>query len=379
MSKYTVSEKIWMEQLLKESADFQVPKAWQLIDWIVIKKDKSQILVDIWGQTTWIISWKEIQDSMWTAKDVEVWTKVSVMVIEDDNEDWTLILSIRKASQFNNWDRFEKFKKSWEVITIVPTQANKWWLIVDVDWIKAFIPVSQLAPEHYPRVENSDSWKILTKLNELVWKKVKVTVLNVEKDTWKIIFSERWARKWDYEKALKWLEKWTVVKWTITWVSRFWFFVTFNELEWLVHISEIAWGHVKNPGEYWKIWDVLDLKVIWIDNWKVSLSLKQMKEDPWTAIAGSYKIWQEITWTISKVTDFWAFVALWNDVNWLIHISEIEKWATDANKYFKSWEEVIARIIDINTKEHRVWLSVKKEEPKKEEPKKEEKKEEKAA
>ena len=377
MSKYTVSEKIWMEQLLKESADFQVPKAWQLIDWIVIKKEKSQILVDIWGQTTWVIAWKEIQDSMWTAVNIEVWTQVSVMVIEDDSEDWSLILSIRKASQFNNWDRFEKLKKSWEIISVVPTQANKWWLIVDVDWVKAFIPVSQLAPEHYPRVENSDSWKILTKLNEIVWKKVKVVVLNVEKSTWKIIFSEKAARKWDLEKEMKKLEIWSTVKWTITWVSRFWFFITFAWLEWLVHISEIAWGHVKDPNEFWKNWDVLDLKVIWIDNWKVSLSLKQMKQDPWMEIAWNYKIGQDITWTVSKVTDFWAFVSLWGWVNWLIHVSEMEKWW----KNLKVWEEITSRIIDINTKEHRVWLSIKeekKEEEKVEEAKKSEEKEEKA-
>lgn len=373
MSKYVLSETIWMEQLLKESADFQVPKAWELIEWIVIKKEKTQILVDIWGQNTWVISWKEIQDSMLTADSVEVWTKVTVMVIEDDSEDWSLILSIRKASQFNNWSRFDKLQKSWEVITVVPTQANKWWLIVDVDWIKAFVPVSQLSPEHYPRVENSDSWKILTKLNEIVWKKIKVSVLNVEKDTWKIIFSERAAKKWEIEKAMEWIASWSIVKWTITWVSRFGFFVTFNGLEWLVHISEIAWGHVKDPNVHWKIWDNLDLKVIWVDKWRVSLSLKQITEDPWVAIAWSYKIGQEVIWNISKVTDFWIFISLWNDVNWLVHISEMEKWTTDPHKLFKAWSEITTRIIDINIKEHRVWLSVKKEEVKKDEEKSEEK------
>jgi ribosomal protein S1 len=94
-----------------------------------------------------------------------------------------------------------------------------------------------------------------------------------------------------------------------------------------------------------------------------------MKEDPWMAIAGSYTIWQEIVWKVSKVTDFWAFVSLWNDVNWLVHISEMEKWTTDVNKVFKVWQDITSRIIDINTKEHRVWLSVRKHEEKKAESK----------
>ncbi|MCD5383005.1 S1 RNA-binding domain-containing protein [Candidatus Gracilibacteria bacterium] len=377
MSKYTVSEKIGMEQLLKESADFQVPKAGQLIDGIVIKKEKSQILVDIGGQTTGVIAGKEIQDSMGTAVNIEVGTQVSVMVIEDDSEDGSLILSIRKASQFNNWDRFEKLKKSGEIISVVPTQANKGGLIVDVDGVKAFIPVSQLAPEHYPRVENSDSGKILTKLNEIVGKKVKVVVLNVEKSTGKIIFSEKAARKGDLEKEMKKLEIGSTVKGTITGVSRFGFFITFAGLEGLVHISEIAWGHVKDPNEFGKNGDVLDLKVIGIDNGKVSLSLKQMKQDPWMEIAGNYKIGQDITGTVSKVTDFGAFVSLGGGVNGLIHVSEMEK----GGKNLKVGEEITSRIIDINTKEHRVGLSIKeekKEEEKVEEAKKSEEKEEKA-
>lgn len=358
---YSVSEPMSMEQLLSESAVFTVPQTWKMIKWKIIKKEKSQILVDIEWKMTWVISGKEIQDSLWTSKDLEEWDEIEAMVIEDDSEDWSLILSIRKASQHSNWDRFKKYMKSWEVITVMPTQANKWGLIVDVDWVKAFIPVSQLAPEHYPRVENSDSWRILTKLQSYVGKPFKVSVIAAEKETKKLIFSERAARKWDLEDALNGLKIWDIVKWKVTWVSKFGFFITFRELEWLVHISEIAWGHVKNPNEYAKVWDEIDVKVIWIENWKISLSLKRMKNDPWMEVAEKFKVWDKIKWLISKISEFWAFVSLWNDINWLIHVSEIEEWADDATKHFKVWDEVEAKVIEIVPDEHRVALSIKKD------------------
>lgn len=356
---YSILEKISMEKLLNESAVFTVPKTWKLIKWKIIKKEKSQILVDIEWKMTWVISGKEIQDSLWTSKDLSVWDDIEAMVIEDDSEDWSLILSIRKASQHWNWDRFKKYMKSWEIITVMPSQANKWGLIVDVDGIKAFIPVSQLAPEHYPRVENSDSWRILTKLQSYIWQPFKVSVLAAEKETKKLIFSEKAARKWDFQTALKWLAIDDIVEWRITWVSKFGFFIAFRELEWLVHISEIAWGHVKNPGEYAKVWDSINVKVIWIENWKISLSLKRMQDDPWMEVAKKFNIWDTIKWAVTKISEFWAFVSIWKDINWLIHVSEIEDWAENANNYLKIWDEVEVKVIEIVAKEHRVALSMK--------------------
>lgn len=356
---YSLLENITMEQLLKESADFSLPTPWSDVSWIVIAKNKSQVLVDIWWATVWVIAWRELNDSFWTAKHLKVWDKIRVIVLEDENEDGTLVLSIRKAWQLNTWERFKDAMDKKSIVTVVPNEANKWWLLVDLDWIKAFIPVSQLAPEHYPRVENSDSNKILVKLKKIIWKPLEVCVLNVDQITWKMILSEKEARKWDYDKSLEWLKPWDVIEWRVTWVSKFGFFVTFNELEWLVHISEIAWGHVSNPSQYAKVWDILKVKVIWIEWNKISLSLKRMQDDPWLQLAKKYKVWDAIKWKINKVSEFWAFVALENDINWLIHLTEIEEWATDARKYFSVWQEIEAKVIEVNPDEHRIALSVK--------------------
>lgn len=348
-----------MEDLLKESADIVLPQVWSLVKWTVLTINKSQVIVDVDWVNLWIIAWRELNDSFNTAKDIKVWDDVSAVVLEDENEDWVLILSVRKAWQFNTWDRLKKARSSWEVVIVSPSLANKWWLLVDIDWIKWFIPVSQLAPEHYPRVENSDTNKIFQKLQKLVWVSLSVCVINVDETTWKVVLSEKEARKWDQDVTLKWLEIWSVINWKVTWVSKFWFFVTFNDLEWLVHISEIAWWHVSDPSKYAKVWDKIDVKVIWIEWNKVSLSLKRMHDDPWVTLTQKYVIWDTVKWVINKVSEFWAFVSLQEDVNGLIHLSEIEEWASDARKYFSVWQEVEAVVIEINPDEHRIALSVK--------------------
>lgn len=356
---YSLVENLSMEQLLTESAEFSLPQPWSDVTWTIISKNKSQVLVDVWWVTVWFIAWRELNDSFWTAKQLNVWEKIRVIVLEDENEDGSLVLSIRKAWQLNTWERFKEALRKRTIVTVVPSEANKWWLLVDIDWIKAFIPVSQLSPEHYPRVENSDSNKILIKLKKLIWVNLEVCVLNVDQSAGKMILSEKEARKWDYDKSLEWLAPWNVIQWRVTWVSKFGFFVTFNELEWLVHISEIAWWHVSNPSQYAKVWDILDVKVIWIEWNKISLSLKRMTDDPWIKLAKKYSVWDLIKWTVNKVSEFWAFVALEDDINWLIHLSEIEDGATDARKYFFIWQDIEAKVIEISPDDHRIALSVK--------------------
>ena len=359
MWNYTVSEQISMETLLWESAEVALPKIWALIAWVILVKNKSQIIVDVDWANIWIISWRELNDSFNTAKELKIWDKINAVVLEDENEDWVLILSVRKAWQFNTWDRLKDARKVWTIVSVVPTQANKWWLLVDLDWIKAFIPVSQLAPEHYPRVENSDINKILSKLQKLVWVNLSVCVINIDETTWKMILSEKEARKWDQDQTLKWLDIGSVISGKVTWVSKFWFFVTFWDLEWLVHISEIAWGHVSDPQKYAKVWDTIDVKVIWIEWNKISLSLKRMHDDPWITLTQKYKVWDMVKWIVNKVSEFWAFVSLEEDVNWLIHLSEIEDGTTDARSYFSVGQDIEAKIIEINPDEHRIALSVK--------------------
>jgi ribosomal protein S1 len=269
--------------------------------------------------------------------------------------------------------------KSEEVITVKPTEANKWGLLIDIDGLKWFIPVSQLTPIHYPRVEGADPAKILEHLEGLLNQEFKVKVINVDEEWKKIIFSEKAAIEWDRTKALASLKEWDIVEWTVSGILSYGLFVTFNGLEGLVHVSEIDWGHVSDPSKFAKVGMKVKVKVIWLDKDKISLSIKQTQENPWDVLARTYKLGDTIKAPISRISQFGAFVWLEWGIQGLIHLSEISHWVVkNIRDFVKVWEEVEAKIINFDPKTKRIGLSLKalQEAPKKEE-KKEDKKDEK--
>lgn len=336
----------------------------------VVGKSKKQILVDLGGQVTGVITGKELNDVMGTAKDLELGQEVLAIVVDTESEEGTLLLSLRKAGQIRAWDKFEKAYENQEPVEIVPQAANKGGLLIDVAGIKSFLPVSQLSPENYPRVDGANAQKILEKLQSLVGQKLTVRVIGVDRNEGKLIFSEREAFAAERKAAMRKLEVGQVLQGRVTGIVKFGVFVAFGELEGLVHISEIAWGHVKDPNHYAKIGDEIDVKVIGIEGEKISLSMKQLKEDPWMKAVEQYKVGSTVKGTINKVSEFGAFVTLSEDVNGLIHLSEIDHdLVKDPNEYFKEGEVIEAKVIDIDVNEHRIALSTKalKPEPEKKE------------
>jgi len=347
------------EELLKESAEIKYPKEGDVITGNIIKIEKKNILVNINNQFTWLVVNKEL----WNSVDLLALNEgdvIEVMVLWDSVERWLLILSLKRANQIKSLSNLWKYFNTWEVITVRPTEANKWWLLVDIDGLKWFIPVSQLTPIHYPRVEWANQEKILAHLNGLVWKDFKVKVINVSDEGKKIIFSEKAAIEEKREKALLWLKEWDIVEWVVSWILTYWLFVTFDWLEWLVHVSEIDWGHVNNPSKFAKVWQKVKVKIIGLDTEKISLSIKRLRENPWDILAAKYKVWDVIKAPISRISQFGAFIELDGWIQGLIHLSEISNWIVkDIREHIKVWQEVDVKIINFDPTQKRIWLSIK--------------------
>lgn len=349
-----------MEDLLKDSADIIEIKLGELIDGTIVAKAKNKILVDLGGSMIGVILGKEMQDSLDTAKSLKLGDTIASVAVEEENEDGMIVLSLRKAAQIQAWDRFEKSHKEGKTIQVVAQEANKGGLLLDIDGIKAFIPVSQLAPLHYPRVDNANSNQILSKLEALIGIKFNVKVITIDREMNKLILSEKEAMADDRSNALSDLKVGQKVKGMISGIVKFGVFVAFDGLEGLVHISEIAWGHVKDPNEYGKVGDDVEILVIGVDGEKISLSMKRLLPDPWLEVAKKFKIGKDVQCTVNKVTQFGAFVTLENDINGLIHISEIahEK-VNDPRDYLTVGQKVTARVISVDLDDHRIGLSLK--------------------
>jgi small subunit ribosomal protein S1 len=347
------------EELFKQSPEIKYPKEGEVISGTVLKVEKKNILVNVNNQFTGLVISKELGNTV----DVNLLKEgdvIEIMVLGDSVERGLLILSLKRANQIKSLSNLGAYFKGGEVITVKPTEANKGWLLVDIDGLKGFIPVSQLTPIHYPRVEWADPEKILEHLNGLVGKDFKVRVINVDEEGKKIIFSEKAAIQETREKALEKLKEGDIVEWVVSGILTYGLFVTFDGLEGLVHVSEIDWGHVNNPSKFAKVGQKVKVKIIGLDSEKISLSIKRLKENPWDILAAKYKLGDTIKAPISRISQFWAFIELDGGIQGLIHLSEISHGVVkDIRDHVSVGEEIEAKIINFEPKEKRIGLSLK--------------------
>lgn len=349
-----------MDGLMEKVAEIDFPKPGSTVEGTVSSILKSKILVDLGGASTGVITGKEAHDSVGTMKSLQDGDTVSAYVLEEENDDGLVVLSLRRASQEKTWSKFQDAYETEEIITVSPNEANKGGLLLNIDGIKGFIPVSQLAPLHYPRVDGADSAKILLRLQKLIGVDLNVKVINLDETGGKLILSERAAQKDVRKKSLDGLEVGQKVKGKISGIVKFGIFVAFEGLEGLVHISEIAWGHVKDPSDYGKLGDEVEVLVIGKDDDKISLSMKRLVPDPWIEASKNYKVGTVVECEVNRITPFGAFVKLDDEINGLIHISEVvDEEGVDVGEILKVGEKVKAKIITIDADEHRVGLSIK--------------------
>lgn len=355
-----------MDELLEGSPSLVMPRPGELITGRVISMDKKSIMVDINGVLTGIIAGKETKDTLDTIKSLKQGEEVTACVLESENDEGMVVLSLRKASQEKTWAKFIKAYEENSSFKVRPNEANKGGLLLEIDGIKGFIPVSQLAPLHYPRVNGADSAKILARLQKLIGVEFTVKIISIDKENGKLILSEKEAFAAERNNTLGNLKVGDTVEGTISGIVKFGIFVAFEGLEGLVHISEIAWGHVKDAHDFGKLGAPVKVKIIGIEGDKISLSMKQLSSDPWAEISAKYKIGDKIKGKITRIAQFGAFVELTEEINGLIHSSEIPGDPADPADVLKVGEPVEARVIEVNLDEKRIGLSLKPESEKKE-------------
>lgn len=322
----------------------------------VIAKEKGRVLVDLGGTTTGVVSGKELIDGFNTAKALNIGDEVLVFVLEDENEEGMVVLSFRKAAQMQAWDKFLKMKESKETIQVIAREANKGGLMVDAMGVKAFLPVSQLAPEHYPRVDGANAEAILEHLGKFIGQKFTVCVITINEESRKLVVSEREALQKDRIKELKDLTLGSTVQGRIHGLVKFGAFMTFGKLEGLIHISEISWGHIKTPGEALKVGQDVEAMIIGIDEEKISLSIKRLTQDPWVEAVKNFAIGSRVPGTISKITDFGMFIALTESITGLVHKSQFSE---EDVAGFTEGQAVEVTIMEINEKDHSLKLTFK--------------------
>lgn len=349
-----------MQKLMQDSPPIFRPRPGELIEGTVVFKGKNKLLMDLEGVATGIVSGRELRDSFNTFKDLHVGDRTMALVLEEENDEGLVVMSLRMASQKKAWDRFHKLTEEDKTMKFTAQEANKGGLIANIDGIRAFLPVSQLAPVNYPRVNNADAGEIINRLQKFVGFTFTVKIVTMDEEAGKIVVSEREAMSEQRAKALEGLKMGDVKEGAVSGIVKFGLFVTFDGLEGLVHISEIAWGHVKNPAEYAELGDKATVKVIGVDGDKLSLSIKQLTKDPWEEVAERYPVGKKVTGTVVRFADYGAFLRLEKDINGLVHLSELAHHkVADPSEALTIGQKIDAQVINIDVDERRIGLSIK--------------------
>ncbi len=349
-----------------------VPEVGGIVEGKVIEKGSNILLLDLGVFGIGAVYGVEMRDGMGIVSGLKVGDSVKSMVVDLENEDGYIELSVKQASYEKAWEDIEEKKSSKATIPTKITDANKGGLLVEVNGVTGFLPVSQLSSQHYPRVEDGDKNKILELLKKLIGKELNVRILDSEQETEKLIVSEKAAQSEKEMVLISQLQKGDAIEGEVSGVVDFGAFVKFyppgveklqsNEidarLEGLVHISELAWQLIDNPREIVKVGDVIKAKVIGIEESRISLSIKALKKDPWEEVEEKYKVGEEVEGKVDKINPFGAFVYLDSNIHGLAHISEFKDVYPG-----KMMEEVLSpgqtyrwKILSIEAKDHRMGL-----------------------
>jgi len=345
-----------MDELLAEEGEVVVS---DVLEGTVLKVQKNQAWIDLGPHGIGLV----VKREMGRASQLEPGKVAHVSVVEADTDEGYTLVSVKKAAKERGWEDLEKIRDDNETIDIEAYDANRGGLLVELEGIRGFLPVSQLAAEHYPRVAGADKDEILQRLNSLINKPISVRILDVSKKENKLIFSEKEAIRDEMKGRFDKLKVEDVVKGAITGVVDFGAFVNVDGIEGLIHISEISWDRVEKPADYVKVGDEVEAKIIAIDKDRLSLSIKQMQEDPWLKEVESYKKGDVVDGKVIRITPFGAFVQIGSSVEALVHVSELgdkeAKEDADPEQVFKLNETKKFTIIDIDIEGRKVSLSLK--------------------
>jgi len=348
-----------MKKLLEKDDQFKALRVGQIVEGKVIGRGRSAVFLDISPFGTGIIYGREFYNAKEELKEMGIGANVSAKVVEVDNKDGYIELSISSASQELSWDKLKELKDNEELVEVKILGANKGGLLARVHGVNAFLPVSQLNAEHYPRVEGADSNKILSALQEFVGKDLTVKVFDISFRDNKLILSERAKDSEKIKEVLKKYQIGQIVMTTVTGITDFGVFVNFGEekLEGLIHISELDWAIVEDPSKIVKMDEEIEAKIINVNDNKVFLSLKALKHDPWQDIDQRYKEGAVISGEVLKLNPFGAFIKVEEKIQGLIHVSELGSQEQMKEK-LKVGEKYKFKILSVDPKEHKITLSL---------------------
>jgi len=351
--------------LEQEGLGIDFPQQGEIRDGVVASISPGQILVSVGTKSEGIISGKELEiiprDELAA---LTVGQTIPVYVINPEDQNGNLVLSYVRARESQDWIKAEELRDSKEMFHSSIIGFNKGGLIVPMGGLRGFVPASQISLSRRAGMKGDTPEQ---RWQEMVGQEIDVCVIEVDRERRRLILSERAAstetRETIKERVIDELNEGDVRRGRVTSLADFGAFVNINGADGLVHLSEISWDRIQHPSEVLKVGQEVDVKVISVDRDKrrIGLSIRQLQDDPWSRQISEYEVGQLVEGTITRLTKFGAFARLKDDLEGLIHISEIsEKRIEHPKEVLHEGDAITLRIIKIDPTNHRVGLSLRR-------------------
>lgn len=321
----------------------------QEIEGEVVSINPQEIILDLGTKSEGVLPKRDLsQDQL---SNLKVGDKLSVFVVIPENESGQVLLtlhkSVAKGPNTGKWRRFEEALRDHQTMLGKGLEVNKGGLIVEVNGVRGFLPSSQV------------SLSTASNLDELVGKEVQVSVIEVDPNQNRLIFTQKGSISEDVKEKITKLKIGDQVKGAIAAVLPFGIFVTisgenFEGVEGLVHVSELSWDRVEDPAAHFKVGQEVEAKVVSIDHetGRVNLSIKQLTEDPFMKKTEGYKSDDVIKGKVSKVNNMGIYVSLEDGLEGLIQSSKLEP-----GEEYKEGQEITVLIDTVEKNKRRILLS----------------------
>jgi len=339
------------------------PKEGSVVEVIFMKKLARKAYFDMGRFGTGVLYGVEMMNAKETVRNLKPGDKLNAKIVNLDGEEGLIELSLSEADKQKVWQRAKDLAESGETIAakVVAANAGGLMMVAEGD-IKAFLPVSQLSLDHYPKVQDGDRQRIAEELKKFIGQELNVKIIDVNIRTNKIIVSEREVFSANVKEFLASYTVGQVVDCIVSGVADFGVFVRFTDnpqIEGMIHNSELDYKLIDNPKDIIKVNDALKAKIVDIKEGRVFLSLKALKEDPWEKSGEKLKVGDVIHGRVHKFNPFGAVVALEGDLQGMVHISEFG--GQEEMKRALTIGQSYPFVIDsIRSEEKRIMLKLKK-------------------
>jgi ribosomal protein S1 len=326
-----------------------------IVDGVVVRVDPDEVLVDIGSKSEGVISNRELgMRGDPQAIQLQEGDEIKVYVLSPENEDGNVVLSLRRAKAEGIWTLAAEREQAGEVVDAEVREQNKGGLIVNVLGLRGFLPTSQVSRQFANSPE------------ELLNQKIQVKILEVNRKRNRLIVSQKAAMDEDRarqrEELFEKLQVGDVVKGRVSGLTTYGAFVNLGGADGLIHISELSWDRVNSVGEVLSVGDEVEVKVIKLDHElsRISLSLRQMSEDPWETIEQRFPQGSIVKGEVSKTKKYGAFLQLDDGIEGLLHISELTWDHVDKTEdVVKPGDKLEVMVLNADKVRRRISLSLK--------------------